>query len=197
MSTTIEPPTQVVTEPITQIKTAPGPSLLQGAIFGVIFGFLLQKGGVAKYDVLIGQLLLIDFTVVKIMLTAVVVGALGVHYLHSRGLVSLHLKPTRYASNILGGLIFGVGFALSGYCPGTGAAAVGQGNLDAISVIAGMVGGSYVFAEFSGWIARKIEPIGDRGKITIQDFSPTSRTITVVVYATVLIVVLVALEYAL
>ena len=107
--------------------------LALGLLFGVVFGFLLQKGGVAKYHVLLGVLLLEDFTVIKVMLSAIVVGMLGVFTLHAMGLVELHIKPTRYAANILGGLLFGVGFALMGYCPGTGAAALGQGNYDAIA----------------------------------------------------------------
>ena len=62
------------------------------------------------------------------MLTAVVVGMVGIFAMRSMGLVKLHLEPTRYASNITGGLLFGVGLGLLGYCPGTGAAALGPGN---------------------------------------------------------------------
>src|SRR3990167_2896248 len=68
--------------------------LLLGALFGVLFGFLLQKGGVAKYPVLLGALLLEDFTVMKVMLTAIVVGSVGIFSLHALGLVKLHIKPT-------------------------------------------------------------------------------------------------------
>ena len=77
----------------------------------------------AKYHVLMGMLLLEDFTVAKVILSAIVVGMVGVLAMNSWGLVELHIKPTRYAANILGGLIFGIGFAILGYCPGTGAAA--------------------------------------------------------------------------
>ena len=160
----------------------------------MLFGFLLQKGGVAKYHVLIGQLLLIDFTVVKVMLSAVIVGMIGVHVLHSRGLVELHVKPTRYASNILGGLVFGVGFALSAYCPGTGAAALGQGNYDAIAMIVGMIAGSYLFAETSRFIARCIDPIGDRGKLTLHDWVKLDRTAVVLGVALALVLVLCAIQ---
>jgi len=83
-----------------------------GLVFGVIFGFLLQKGGVAKCEVLMGQFLLTDFTVIKIMLTAIIVGMLGIFALHARGLVKLHVKPTHYAANVAGGLLFGVGLGL-------------------------------------------------------------------------------------
>lgn len=143
--------------------------LALGLLFGVIFGFLLQKGGVAKYHILVGSLLLEDFTVVKVMLTAIVVGSLGIFALYSLGLVKLHLKPTRYAANIVGGLLFGVGFGLSGYCPGTGAAAVGQGNWDAILSGIGLMVGSYLFAEVSGKLEKTLMKVGDRGKLMLPE----------------------------
>lgn len=121
--------------------------LVLGLLAGIIFGFLLQKGGVAKYDVIIGQLLLKDFTVVKIMLSAVVVGMIGVYLMKELGLVRLHPKPGSIGMTVIGGLIFGIGFALLGYCPGTISAAIGQGNLDAL--LGGLVGiiiGSGIFA---------------------------------------------------
>ena len=102
-----------------------------------------------------GALLLTDFTVMKIMLTAIVVGMVGIFGMHALGLVKLHVKPTRYAANIVGGLLFGVGFALLGYCPGTGAAALGQGNFDAIAGIVGLMAGSHLYAELSHPLARR------------------------------------------
>ena len=149
--------------------------LAWGLACGVAFGFLLQKGGVAKFEVLIGALLLRDFTVFQVMLAAILVGMVGVHALHARGLVQLHVKPTRIAAHVLGGLVFGAGFALSAYCPGTGAAALGQGNYDALAMAAGMVAGSYLFAEASGWLARRVEPIGDRGKVTLPQLLSVRR----------------------
>jgi len=143
--------------------------LVLGLLFGVMFGFLLQKGGVAKYHILLGALLLEDFTVVKVMLTAIIVGSIGIFGLHSLRLVELHIKPTRYAANIIGGLVFGVGFALIGYCPGTGAAALGQGNWDAIAGIAGLMIGSYLFAEMSGWLGKTLMKVGDRGKLMLPE----------------------------
>lgn len=159
-------------------KETPGKSdspqqLLLGFAFGVVFGFLLQKGGVAKYEVLMGQLFLTDFTVMKIMLTAILVGMVGVFTMRALGLVKLHVKPTRYAANIVGGLMFGVGLALLGYCPGTGAAALGQGNYDAIAGIAGLLLGSYVYAETSDYLGATIEKIGSRGRIMLPDLLGT------------------------
>ncbi|MFO7550407.1 MAG: YeeE/YedE thiosulfate transporter family protein [Haliea sp.] len=143
--------------------------LVLGFFFGIVFGFLLQKGGVAKYEVLMGQYLLTDFTVIKIILTAIVVGMIGIFSMRALGLVKLHVKPTRYAANILGGLLFGIGLGLLGYCPGTAAAALGQGNYDAIPGIVGLVVGSYVYAETSDHLSVTIQKIGDRGSIMLPD----------------------------
>ena len=94
-----------------------GKKLLTAVIFGFAFGFLLQKGAAGKYNILLGQLLLQDFTVLKIMGTAIVVGMIGVFTLHHFAKVNLHLQPTKIGAQIIGGLIFGAGFALIAYCP--------------------------------------------------------------------------------
>jgi len=118
-----------------------------GLLTGIIFGFLLQKGGATRYDVIIGQLLLTDFTVVKIMLSAVVTGMIGVHILKSAGLARSHIKSGSFGSSVIGGLIFGVGFGMLGYCPGTVAGAVGQGSLDALcGGVVGILVGAWLFA---------------------------------------------------
>ena len=102
------------------------PKLMLGLITGIIFGFLLQKGGVTEYKVLIGQLLLKDFTVIKIIITAIITGMIGIYFMNDKGYVNLHPKPGSLGSVIIGGLLFGVGFGLLGYCPGTVAGAVGR-----------------------------------------------------------------------
>ncbi|MCI0456887.1 MAG: YeeE/YedE family protein, partial [Gemmataceae bacterium] len=79
-----------------------------GLLGGFVFGFLLQKGGVTKYDVIVNQFRLKDFTVLKTMLTAIVVGGLGVFFLHGQGLAPLSVKPAILVANVVGGLIFGV-----------------------------------------------------------------------------------------
>ncbi len=124
-----------------------GADLAWGLLFGMIFGFLLHKGGATSYDVILGQLLLADFTVLKIMLSAVVVGAIGIHLLQGWGRVVLSPKRGSWGKNAVGGLIFGVGFALLGYCPGTIAGAIGAGRLDAlVGGLPGILLGSWLFA---------------------------------------------------
>lgn len=174
---------------------APGSAwiqLLLGLLFGLIFGFLLQKGGAAKYHILIGVLLLEDWTVIKIMLSAVVVGMIGIFAMQAMGMAKAHLKPTRYLSNTVGGLVFGVGFALAAYCPGTSAAALGQGNYDALAVMAGMMAGSWIFAETSDWTHRHLDPVGERGKVTLPQLWHVSPRwfvpVTVILLTAVLVI---------
>lgn len=168
--------------------------LVLGLVFGVVFGFLLQKSGVARYEVLMGQLLLTDFTAIKVMLTAVVVGMVGVSALRALGLVELHVKPTHYASNIAGGLLFGVGLAVLGYCPGTGVAALGQGDYDAIAGILGLMAGSHLFAMTSGFVGSTIDKVGSRGRILLPDLVGMNRTAFIVLFVPVLVVGLVVVD---
>jgi len=173
---------------------APAPQLLAGLIFGLAFGFLLQKGGVGKFNVLLGQLLLQDFTVAKVMITAIAVGMIGILTLQRYGKVNLHLKPTRIGANAIGGLVFGVGFALLGYCPGTAAAALGQGSWDALFGMGGLIAGSWIFAELSGWSKRTVETWGDLGKVILPDLLRLPRTGFAIGVVAVLITLLLIME---
>lgn len=147
-----------------------GKSTLQrvlGFAAGLCFGFLLHKGGVTKYDVIVGQLLLKDFTVLKVMISAVITGMIGIYAMKAFGWVKLHPKPGSAGMSIFGGLLFGVGFATLGYCPGTVAGALGNGYLDAVFGIAGMLIGAGLFAGLFPKLQRSILSKGDFGDITL------------------------------
>ena len=132
--------------------------LSKGLGTGIVFGFLLHRGGVTDYNVLVGQLLLEDFTVAKIILTAIVVGMIGAHFLSDRELIELKPKSGSLRRTIPGGLIFGAGFALLGYCPGTIAGAIGHGSIDAlIPGLLGILTGSFFFAVFYEKYSERIE----------------------------------------
>jgi uncharacterized membrane protein YedE/YeeE len=143
--------------------------LLLGLVTGMVFGFLLQKGRVAKYDVILGQLLLKDWTVLKIMLTAIAVGAIGVYGLVALDMASLHIKPMLWGGVLAGGILFGIGIAVFGYCPGTGVAACGEGRKDAMVGVAGMLAGAGVFVGLYPAFVSIIESLGDEGKVTLPD----------------------------
>lgn len=128
-------------------KTKNARRLLEGMLVGIIFGFLLQKGGVSKYDVIMGQLRLTDFTVVKIILTAIIVTMLGISLFYPKGIIKVKTKPGSIKNAVIGGLIFGIGFGILGYCPGTIAGAIGNGYIDAMT--GGLIGillGTIIFA---------------------------------------------------
>jgi hypothetical protein len=165
-------------------------TLFLGAITGLVFGFLLQKGGVTRADVIINQFLLRDFTVLKIMLTAIVVGGAGVYALFGMGAIeSLHIKNATIWGNLVGGGIFGVGMAILGYCPGTGVAAIGDGSRDAISGVIGMVVGAALFAETYPWFNQYLLKPLDLGKETLA----TITGITPWAYLVVLTLISIAL----
>jgi hypothetical protein len=121
--------------------------LIYGLITGIIFGFLLQKARVIRYDKQLAALRLLDMTIVKYMFTTILVAMVGVYLLKYLGLVKLSIKTTSLGDNILSGLIFGAGWALFGYCPGTSLGALGEGRYDALWGIVGMLGGAAAFAE--------------------------------------------------
>jgi uncharacterized membrane protein YedE/YeeE len=148
--------------------------LLLGLATGILFGFLLQKGRVAKFQVIVGQFLLRDWTVVKVMGTAVVVGSVGVHALAASGMADLHIKPFLLGGVLLGGVCFGVGMAVFGYCPGTGVAACGEGKPDATVGVLGMLAGAIAFVVAFPALQPVIQGLGDLGKITLPTATDTS-----------------------
>lgn len=180
-----------------RLHKAPRSQLAVGLLLGIAFGFLLQRGGVTRYEVIIGQLLLTDFTVVKIMLTAVLVGTVGVHLLHSLGLAQLHPKPGAIGTSVIGGLLFGVGFGVLGYCPGTAAGACGQGSLDALfGGVVGMLLGAGLFAALFPRLRSGILAKGDFGDITLPRALNVNPWVIVLPVAALIVGLLVWIEKA-
>lgn len=142
-------------------------SLVYGLITGIIFGVLLQKARVIRYDKQLGALRFLDMTIVKFMLSTVLVAMVGVYLLKDLGLVKLDVKATVLGGNIIGGLIFGAGWGLLGYCPGTSAGALGEGRWDALWGILGMLAGSALYAEAYPFTKKTVLTWGVFGKITL------------------------------
>lgn len=170
--------------------------IILGLLFGIVFGFLLQKGGAIDYNVITRQLLLSNFTVLKLMLSAVIVGMIGFHLLKHFGHVQSHAAEGSIGSNVIGGLIFGVGFALLGYCPGIVAGAVGTGALDAL--FGGMIGlliGAGFFAEAYPRLRASVLSWGKLPAVTVPEFLNMNQWTVIILMEMFMIGFLVLLEY--
>jgi uncharacterized membrane protein YedE/YeeE len=141
--------------------------LIYGLITGILFGFLLQKARVIRYDKQLGALRLMDMTIVKFMLSTILVAMVGTYLLKDLGLVKLSIKATVLGGTILGGLIFGIGWGFLGYCPATSAGALGEGRWDAIWGIVGMLVGAALYAEAYPGLKKTVLTWADLGKITL------------------------------
>jgi uncharacterized membrane protein YedE/YeeE len=155
--------------------------LLYGFITGMLFGFFLQRGQVLRYDKQLGALRLLDMTIVKFMLSSILVAMVGVYLLYDLGLVKLHLKLTDLGGNIIGGLNFGVGWGLFGYCPGTAVGAVGEGRWGALWGLVGMLVGAALFAEAYPFLKQTVLTWGNLGKITLPQVLGVSHWPVIVV----------------
>ncbi len=178
------------------IRQSSGGQIVLGLFTGILFGFLLQKGGATDYNVIVNQLLLTDFTVLKLMLSAVIVGMVLFHVLKQFGYTNLHAAEGSVGSNVIGGLIFGAGFALLGYCPGTVAGAVGTGALDAL--FGGMIGmllGAGFFAAYYPAFRSRYHDYGKFPAVTVQEFLHLNQWITIILMEALMIGFLAFLEY--
>jgi uncharacterized membrane protein YedE/YeeE len=156
--------------------------LIYGLVTGIIFGFLLQKGRVLRYDKQIGALRLIDMTIVKFMFSSVLVAMVGVYLLMDLGLVKLSIKPTVLGGNIIGGLLFGVGWGLFGYCPGTAVGALGEGRWDTVWGLLGMLTGAALYAEAYPFMTRTVLTWGNYGKITVPQALGVNHWIVIAIF---------------
>lgn len=147
--------------------------LILGFVTGIVFGILLQKGQVAKYEKILGQLLLRDFTVVKVMATAVAVGAIGVNFLISRNAAELHIQEAVLGRVVGGAILFGVGLATLGLCPGTTVAACGEGRRDAMMGCLGMLVGAGAYVAAFGALEPLLKKWGTIGKVNFPQLTDT------------------------
>jgi hypothetical protein len=161
--------------------------LALGVVFGVMFGVLLQKGRVAEYNVIVNQFRLKDFTVLRVILTAIFVGGIGVLALHHMGYASYHIKEANMLGVSLGGALFGVGMVVYGYCPGTGVAAMGSGSLHAAVGFLGMLVGGILYALTYGWVKARILSVASLGKIRFPDITNIPDLIWFMILAVIVV----------
>ncbi len=143
--------------------------LILGLITGVLFGFLLQKGRVLRFDAQVGAMRLQDFTILKFMLSAILVGMIGLQILRGMGILEFSHKPMNVGAVGLGGLLFGAGWAVMGYCPGTSVGAMAEGRWHAAFAVLGMLVGAALYAEAYPWLKETVMAWKDFGKIGLPE----------------------------
>lgn len=125
-------------------------SLAVALVLGVAFGFLLEQGGLGNARKLAAQFYLTDLTVLKVMFSAIVTAMLGLFWLGWLGVLDLdrvYVLPTFVVPQLVGGVVFGVGFVMGGLCPGTSCVAASSGRLDGLVLLGGMLLGIFAFNE--------------------------------------------------
>ncbi|MCS7165518.1 MAG: YeeE/YedE thiosulfate transporter family protein [Candidatus Calescibacterium sp.] len=156
--------------------------VLLGLVFGIIFGSILTLAKVIRYEKQVSAVLFKDMTIIKFMFSAVLVGSIGITVLYQMGLIELNLKPLALGGIIIGGILFGLGWSLTGYCPGTSLAALAEGRIHAIFAVMGMIFGSLIFANFYSYLKPLIN-FGNMGKLTIYQALNVSPFVIILILA--------------
>lgn len=163
--------------------------VLAAVLLGFGFGFFLEKGGFGNSRVLAGQWYGYNFAVLRVMFTAVVTAMLGLFGLYYAGVVNLelvHINETFLWPQIVGGVIFGFGFVIGQFCPGTAFVGAVTGKIDAMVYVAGFLGGAILFGFGFPLFARFYES-SKMGRVFLFDWLHVPAGI--VVFAVVLMAV--------
>ena len=168
-------------------------AIVVGILMGIAFGFALEKSRVFEPGIIVGQMQLRNFIMLKVFLTAVATGAVVLAALNGFGIVKLQPKAALYAADIVGGLILGVGIALAGACPGTTLAQIGAGYRDALFTLAGGLVGAVAFSYAQPWFNTTLLASGG-GKIIFTDLIGIPYWTGALGLAAVLVVVIALLE---
>jgi uncharacterized membrane protein YedE/YeeE len=158
-----------------------GASLVVALVIGIAFGWVLERSGMGSARKLAGQFYLRDMTVFKVMFTAIVTAMLGVFWLGWIGIVDvsrIYVPETFILPQLAGGLIFGVGLAVGGLCPGTSCVSAATGRLDGVAVVLGMFAGVFGTGIVFDRLASFYEST-PRGALTLPDFLGVSYGVVV------------------
>ncbi|QTA79575.1 sulfur transport domain-containing protein [Desulfonema limicola] len=148
-----------------------------GLVTGILFGFLLQKGRVLRFEKQVGAMLFKDMTILKFMLSAIIVGMAGILILSDMEILKLSHKSMNAGAVVIGGALFGIGWAVMGFCPGTSLGALGEGRWHAVFAIAGMLCGAAVYAEIYPFLESTVLAWKDFGKIGLPELTGLSQWI--------------------
>ncbi|MBW2623418.1 MAG: YeeE/YedE family protein [Deltaproteobacteria bacterium] len=141
-------------------------------ITGIGFGFALEQAGFGNSRNLAAQFYLKDMRVFKVLFTAIITAMLLIFWFSAFGLLeyeALYINPTYLWSGILGGLIFGAGFVIGGYCPGTALVSMSTFKIDGLFFVLGLGLGMFFFGETIDGFRLFWETSGFYGEVTLQD----------------------------
>jgi hypothetical protein len=159
-------------------------------IVGGLFGAGLVLASLADPDKIIGTLRLKDFHAMRTIAVFVLVGMTGTWLLQLAGQANFSVKPAVLLANLIGGAFLGLGFGMTGYCPGTGLACAASGRFDALISVLGMFAGALGFILLAPFIVQPIESVLNYGDATLPDVTATSRAYWVVPIVVVGVLVL-------
>jgi uncharacterized protein len=171
------------------VELSLGADLAIAVLLGFGFGFALERAGFGSARKLTAVFYLYDMAVVKVMFTAIVTAMAGLFALSALGMMTLselYLEPTNLAAQAIGGAVFGAGFILGGYCPGTSIAAIAVGRKDAVAFALGLLAGVYAYAEFTPGIETWIKATA-QGDMTLPSITGIGMGWWVVVFAAFLL----------
>jgi len=144
-------------------------TLIYALFVGIVMGALIQRVGASSPRMILASLRLQDLTIIKFMATTIAVGSVLVYLMSLWFPMHFDIKPTYVVGVGVGGLIFGAGFALAGYCPGTCVVGMAEGRRDALVALLGGIAGALIFTLVYTLIeAPLIKPL-NFGKITLAD----------------------------
>jgi len=164
--------------------------LLLGLAIGTAIGAVMQLGGASSYRKILGSLLLKDMTIIKLILMTIAVTTVGIYALDLVDMANMDIKPTYVLGIIIAGLIFGVGFAVSGYCPGTCVLASAEGKTDAMFTLLGGLFGAALYAVVYPLLAPLIN-VTNFGKITLASVFNVNNGIWIAIPFSAILLVLV------
>jgi len=153
-----------------------------GLVTGILFGFLLQKGRVLRFDKQVGAMLFKDMTIFKFMLSAILVGMIGIILLSDLEIIKLGHKPMNVGAVLIGGALFGAGWAIMGFCPGTSIGALGEGRWHAVFAVIGMIVGAALYAELYPFFKSTILAWKDFGKIGLPETLGVSQWVIIPIF---------------
>ncbi len=153
-----------------------------GLVTGVLFGFLLQKGRVLRFEKQVEAMLLKDMTILKFMLSAILTGMVGIRLLGDAGIIAFGHKSMNLGGILMGGALFGCGWAVMGFCPGTSIGALGEGRWHAVFAVAGMLAGAALYAELYPFFSSTVLEWKDLGKIGLPEALGISPWILILLF---------------